>query len=432
MAREKGTGSLQREKSGRWTLRVGINGRRLSRSTGTTDKDKAERFLQRFLAPLGLGSDRLPLAEAWHHYEMSPNRRDIAKTTLESKRTVWMVFARWMEHNHIEIGDLAQVTEESVAEYLAQFRCHHCATTYNNHVCVLREIFRVLADKAGIVNNPWANVSLRSDDSMSRRELTIDEIERLYESAAKLGSEWKKLLVTGIYTGLRLGDCCRLRWENVNLDRKVIQVVPEKTRRHMHGRPVTIPIHPQLFEELQEGMENGGTENGSFVNPKIAAMYINNRWHVDEGLRKVFKAANITMSIRVEGRCRKSVVASFHSLRHTFVSLSANAGVPLPVVQSIVGHCSTAMTRHYYHENENVLRQAVAAIPAIGIALGKREERGTGNGERYSLLPHTSSPLPARRSSIPARLARLARYRAKGLISEAEHDAARQRILSEM
>ena len=179
MAREKGRGNLQQEKSGRWTLRVGINGRRLSRSTGTTDRDKAEKILERFLAPLGLGAMRLPLADAWHHYEMSPNRRDIANTTLKSKRTVWMEFARWMEKNHMEIGHLAEVTEESVAEYLAQFRCHHAATTYNNHVCALREVFRLLADKAGVTHDPWAGVCLRADDSVSRRELTIDEVERV-------------------------------------------------------------------------------------------------------------------------------------------------------------------------------------------------------------------------------------------------------------
>ena len=35
MAREKGMGNLQREKSGRWTLRVSIMGKRYSRSTRT-------------------------------------------------------------------------------------------------------------------------------------------------------------------------------------------------------------------------------------------------------------------------------------------------------------------------------------------------------------------------------------------------------------
>ena len=475
MAREKGTGNLQQEKSGRWTIRVGINGRRLSRSTGTRDRDKAEAFLNRFLAPMGLGTIRLPLAEAWHHYEMSPNRRDVAKTTLASKRTMWMCFARWMEQNHIEIGNLAEVTETAVGEYLAEFRCHHSATTYNNHVCALREVFRTLAEKAGVTHDPWAGVCLRSDDSVSRRELTLDEVERLYAAASKEGSQWKLLVMVGIYTGLRLGDCCRLSWECVNLERQVIQVIPEKTKKHMHGKPVTIPIHQQLLAELlevrgereegKEGTREEGTgkreekrEDGvcsgtnvtsagssfsllpltsslSFVNPAIAELYLNRKWQIAEGLRRIFKMANITMSVRLEGRPRKSVVASFHSLRHTFVSLSANAGVPLPVVQSIVGHCSTAMTRHYYHENLDALRSAVASIPVIGKrekGRGKSGERGMGNGERSSLLPLTSSPLPARRGSIPARLARLERYRAQGLVTEEEYAATRTRILSEL
>lgn len=452
MAREKGTGSLQLEKSGRWTIRIGINGRRLSRSTGTRDRGKAEAFLNRFLAPLGLGATRLPLAEAWHHYEMSPNRRDLARSTLESKRIVWMGFARWMEHNHLEIAHLAEVTETAVAEYLSEFRCRHSASTYNGHVCVLREIFRVLADKAGITHDPWAGVCLRADDSISRRELTIDEVERLYTAASKVGREWKLLLMTGIYTGMRLGDCCRLKWEDVHLERGVIQIIPEKTKKHMHGRPVTIPIHPSLAIELtaaMQGMREEGEGNskdagqetsdaGGFVNPAIANLYVNRKWQLDEGLRRIFKAANITMSIRVDGRCRKTVVASFHSLRHTFVSLSANAGVPLPVVQSIVGHCSTAMTRHYYHENLDALRSAVASIPVIGEeGKGKREAKASLGIDTASQNPvndvsKNSSASLRRSASVPARLRRLAKYLAQGIVTEAEYAAARQRILAEV
>ena len=416
MAREKGTGSLQQEKGGRWTIRVGVNGRRLSRSTGTKDRDKAEAFLSRFLAPLGLGATRLPLAEAWRHYEMSPFRRDIARSTLESKRMVWMAFARWMERNHVEIGHLAEVTESAVAEYLAEFRCRHAATTYNNHVCALREVFRILAEKSGVVHDPWAGVSLRADDSVSRRELTLGEVERLYAAASKEGREWKLLVMIGVYTGLRLGDCCRLSWESVNMERRLIQVVPEKTKRHSHGRPVTIPIHPQLGGMLALVPE---AERKGFVNPPVAKAYVSRRWAVNEGLRRIFRAANITMSVRMEGRARKSVVASFHSLRHTFVSLSANAGVPLPVVQQIVGHSSTAMTRHYYHENEAVLRKAVEAIPAIGVA---------GKGSHSPLLrPQTPRP-----QSIAARLKRLGRLFEEGLVTQEEFGAARQRILGEL
>lgn len=425
MAREKGTGNLQREKSGRFTARIGINGKRISRSTGTRDRNKAERFLNRFLAPLGRGRERVPLAEVWRLYEMSPNRRDLSHSTLVNKRTVWMAFARWIERNHMEMTQLVDVTPEAVAEYLMAFRARHSASTYNAHVCVLREIFRTLANRAGLVDDPWANVRLHADDSVSRRELTLDEVARLYAAAAKMGGEWKRLVMTGLYTGLRLGDCCRLSWESVNLERKVIQVVPEKTKKHAKGRPVTIPIHQALMEELALAPAADG--RSSYVNPMIAELYLKHRWRLADGLRRIFMNANISMSMRLEGRPRKSVIASFHSLRHTFVSLSANAGVPLPVVQSIVGHCSTSMTRHYYHENEEVLRRAVDAIPVIGA-------NGLHEVVKSAVQPgHSSqSAVPIRHESLPVRLRRLDKYLANGVITQAEYAITRERLLLEI
>ena len=416
MARPKGTGNLQQERNGLWTVRIGINGRRISRSTGTADRALAERFLERILRPLGLGRTRLPLAEAWHRYEMSPNRRDVARATMKSKRSTWMRFARWMEANHLEAGCLSEVTEEAVAEYLAELRCRHSATTYNNHVCTLREMFRLLAGPDAAFD-PWAAVRLRADDSVSRRELSLDELERLHAAAAEAGPEWRLLFATGLYTGLRLGDCCRLAWANVDLARQTIQVIPEKTRRHAHGRPVTIPIHPRLLAELEALAADANRRGQDYVNPAVAELYLNRNWELDDRLRRIFRRANIAMNVRMAGRSRRSVVASFHSLRHTFVSLSANAGVPLAAVQAIVGHTSTAMTRHYYHENEDALRRAVEAIPAIGAPAA----------------PAAQTAAASARPTTPAqRLKALKRLLAQGLVNETEYAAARARILGEL
>ena len=492
MAREKGTGSLQLEKSGRWTMRVGIKGKRYSRSTRTTDREKAEKFLERFLSPLGLGSRRLPLADVWLEYVKSPDRRDLAQSTLNAKRLVWMDFARWMEHRHLEIGNLAEVTHEAIAEYLACIRAEVCASTYNARICVLREIFHVLAAKAGLVDDPWDGVRLHADDCHSRRELTLDEIERLMKAATKAGGEWKRLFTIGIYTGLRLGDCCCLAWNSVNLERGVIQLIPTKTRKHAHGQPVTIPIHPQLKAELEialardherracaaaasqpdlthcddglggdasavvaphqeaSGLPHSPDTNArlretrkdtnkafsasAFVNPTLADYYKNSKWRISRGLELIFKAAHIETSVKIEGRRTRTPEATFHSLRHTFVSLAANAGVPLPVVQSIVGHSSTAMTRHYYHENEDVLRQAVAAIPAIG-SLSTRSTCSTRLSRQTAPATHSSQLITRnskRGASVPARLRRLDKYLAQGLITQEEHDIQRTRILGEL
>ena len=206
MAREKGMGNLQQEKSGRWTMRVGIKGKRYCRSTHTKDREKAERFLQRFLAPFGLGERRLPLADVWLEYVKSPNRNELSRTTMKGKHFVWMHFAKWMEHFYLPVKDLAGVTADMIAEYLACLRVNVCATTYNSRVCVLREIFHALAKKAMLEEDPWEGVRLRPDDSHSRRELTMDELKRLLAAACKHGEEWHKLILIGIYTGLRLGE----------------------------------------------------------------------------------------------------------------------------------------------------------------------------------------------------------------------------------
>ena len=435
MAREKGMGSLQLEKSGRWTMRVGIKGKRYSRSTRTTDREKAEKFLERFLCPLGLGSRRLPLADVWLEYVKSPDRRDLAQSTLNAKRLVWMDFARWMEHHHLEVGNLAEVTHEAIAEYLACIRAEVCASTYNARICVLREIFHVLSAKAGLVDDPWEGVRLHADDCHSRRELTLDEIERLMKAATKAGGEWKRLFTIGIYTGLRLGDCCCLAWNSVNLERGVIQLIPTKTRKHAHGQPVTIPIHPQLHAELSTPIPESPSTRSTcstrlpfhFVNPTIADWYKNSKWRISHGLELIFKAAHIETSVRIEGRRTRTPEATFHSLRHTFVSLAANAGVPLPVVQSIVGHSSTAMTRHYYHENEDVLRQAVAAIPAIG-----KREVFLDRINKIDRIKNDGAEKRGRSANVPARLRRLDKYFAQGLITQDEHAFQRARILAEL
>ena len=183
------------------------------------------------------------------------------------------------------------------------------------------------------------------------------------------------------------GDCCRLNWSQINIAEGVIRVVPQKTKRH-HQRLVTIPIHPALGQALlveQQAYNNkraGGVgteahavrmEQQAYDNkmmvgpvlPGIAEMYRNSRCRVADRLSKIFKAAHIQTSVKLEGRKHRTPEATFHSLRHTFVSFAANAGVPLHIVQSIVGHESTAMTRHYYHENLTALKCAVAAIPTL-------------------------------------------------------------------
>jgi len=52
----------------------------------------------------------------------------------------------------------------------------------------------------------------------------------------------------------------------------------------------------------------------------------------------------------------------FHDMRHTFVSLMGERGVPLQILGAMVGHMSPAMVRYYTHISGNAARQAVEML----------------------------------------------------------------------
>ena len=449
--RPKGLGGLQQEKTGIWTVRVLVNGKRVSKSTGTRDRAEAEQFARRFLAPYvkddaartfeniqaavmterQLAAQReaegpqLKLDDAWAAYEASPMRRDLAPSTLAGKKQVVKVFLDYMRKVFPEVTEVRHLTRYHTERYLDFLRRDHSAATYNNRLCVLREVHRNVMERAAAKTNPWDGFPLRADDSHTRRELTIEELARLVDMASREGPEWRTLFGIAMYTGLRLGDCCKLTWAEVDIVRSVIQKVPEKTKKYRKGRPVTIPIHKVLADLLMQTPVEART---GYVLPTVgawAASGQNGMGKIHHRINKIFKNAGIVMSVTVEGRSHKVPEASFHSLRHTFVSMSANAGVPLHIVQAIVGHESTAMTRHYYHENVAALQQAVEAIPSISETgdvsegevappdasrLGGMRYEGRGMRKigcsQAPLIPHPSSlippsPVPPASSPIP-------------------------------
>jgi integrase len=140
------------------------------------------------------------------------------------------------------------------------------------------------------------------------------------------------------------------------LTRGIILKATRKT-----GKAVHIPIHPELLALLKQA-----DPSGEYVLPEYAAAYLKRNQTVVARIQKHFTDCGIvTAAPERKQRTRRGVEVGFHSLRHSFVSLCAGAGVPLAAVQSIVGHSSPAMTRHYTHIGIEAARDAVAALPAV-------------------------------------------------------------------
>ena len=310
----------------------------------------------------GLG-EALPLAHAWARYMQSNKRPDTGPDTLAVYEGQFGQFVAWMTEHHPEVTEMRDVGDTIAEEYSSYLNGGRLAPgTYNKHLNVLALVFRVLFKAGKLTVNPWADIERKKlkNKVNHRRELTVDQLRKLCQSAT---GEMRILFAVGIYTGLRLRDCATLRWDEVDLRRNFISRVPNKTAR-ISDKPVFIPLSADLRGMLSQIPE---ASRGEYVLPATAEMYLNHKEKLVNAIQKHFIDSGIVThkpGTGIDGK-RAVVQFGFHSLRHSFVSICAEANVPLSVVQSIVGHSSPAMTQTYQHTSPLAARQAVAALPSM-------------------------------------------------------------------
>ena len=398
--RTKRKGCLERH--GRtWRAVWTVDGVTFRRSTGTADKREAEKRLAELVAPYYLkseaqkdaaaakvarkvGLDRtaddlarssrkktadagrrlVPLAEAWERFDGSLARRSVSANVNRIYEKRWGVFLAWMGKNRPDARALADVDADAAAAFMREIRARSAPKTFNDYRALLSQVWRILDKDAGLDGrNPWREIAPLEKKPHERRELTAEELAAV---VAPLEGEWRALFAIGIYTGLRLGDAVNLTWGAVDLARGFIQLIPHKTEKH--GTIVRIPLFPALAAILAE---TPAKKRRGPILPELAEEYREHEKAVNYRVRRIFEAAGIETQGETDRRnpktktVRKAAEVGFHSLRHTFVSLCANTGVPLHIVQAIVGHTNAAMTRHYFHVSDDALRGAVAALPDV-------------------------------------------------------------------
>ena len=456
-SRSKGAGCL--EKHGRtWRAVWSVDGKVFRRSTGENTIREAKKKLEEFTAPYRLkmeaGKDAraakvadrvglaatatalkagakakraeagrlaMPLPKAWEAFAGSLTRKPVSPATMRMYEGVWDAFLRWMRENRPAVVGVADVDADTAQEYMRAVRARWSPKTFNNHKTFLGMMWRVLDEEgAGLEGgNPWQKIKPLDLETHSRRELTVEELARI---VGPLEGEMRVLFAIGIYTGLRLGDAVALDWGAVDLVRGFIQWTPHKTRKH--GTVVRIPLFPALAAILAE---IPARQRRGRILPQLAAEYSAHNQYTAERVRKVFADAGIDTQGDT-GRAnpknaqttRKAVEVGFHSLRHTFVSLCANAGVPLHIVQAIVGHTNAAMTGHYFHVSDDALRGAVGVLPNVFNARAalpsKTEDAGAVEAQAEAVEGEAFETVPA---SV-ARVARMLAGCSPAMLAEAE------------
>lgn len=228
--------------------------------------------------------------------------------------------------------------------------------------------------------------------------LDFEEAERLVAGA---DPDDRTLILTALRTGMRIGEIRALRWENVDLVARRIYVRQSVWKNQVgtpkSGRDRVIPISDALLEALRTHRHLRGPyvfcrERGAMMTKE---QFKHPLWRACRraGLRRI----------------------GWHALRHTFASHLVMRGVPLKVVQELLGHTTIQMTMRYSHLAEGVTSEAVnllddpapvyrkasgmaASDEAVAGDVGEGEraptEQANGNGTAIGVVPSSKCGEP--------------------------------------
>ena len=421
-----------------WYYKFVVNGQRYKGSTYKSDKNEAEAFeddLKRKIRALyddrpvvsenekernllnfrekitsEIQGESIKLDEVWDVFKVKapalmrriPNEKGWA-----AKKSYWEDFLEFLKQKHSNCRTIRDVRPSMAQEYVSFLKTSGkfkkvisykgreyeskitqlSSSSINEYITQIKQIFRILASHAGLLDNPFDAVQKLTNRAKKREVFEIHELEKidsfLKMQKVKVPEEQSErfnhiineaVFTIGVNTGLRKGDICLLKWANIDFHKKSISMELSKTKES-----VFIPISSALFSFLAEKKKN---QQDEYVTPQLARMYKVNAEGISYRFKKMLSHLGIESVKSYEGRSRKLSCKDIHSLRHTFCYLHGMQGTPLVVVQSMVGHMDKKMTESYMmHQTEELKRDAIeklaskSFIPALLSPLDEKRRK---------------------------------------------------------
>jgi integrase len=227
------------------------------------------------------------------------------------------------------------------------------ARTANLSVKVVSAALNAALRQGYIGSNPATAVESLPVKAEEKGIFTRKQLSKLLGAA---DGDWRSAILLGYYTGARLSDIANMRWGAIDWRDKVIRFTPSKTKK-----AVIVPLHPQLEREL---LKNAGIGKAMMF-PSLAGKGTGGRFGLSGRFKAIMRKAEIEGKLTKASGGRTLSSLSFHSLRHSFNSAMANAGVSQEIRQKLTGHASAEINTQYTHHELVPLRAAVGLIPAL-------------------------------------------------------------------
>lgn len=233
-----------------------------------------------------------------------------------------------------------------------------------------------------VQRNPMSLIELHGS-SRRTRKLVLVTIEQYQRLLALLPHHCRVMVTLAMCLGLRVSEILGLRWEDVDLEKRSLQVRRSVVGGHAEATKTEssedeLPLHPELVEVLREWREAELPVSGWLFGNLDTGM----PYHADTMRQRHLNRAAAQIGLPKLG---------WHAFRHTYRARLAELGLPLEVQQKLMRHASIEMTTKYGRNSMlHVTRPANAQVVEMVMAKTEREQVPA----TCSLI--VPSPLPAR------------------------------------
>jgi integrase len=265
-------------------------------------------------------------------------------------------------------SDLAQVYREMAAKGLAPKTIKHV------HV-LARGVFRRALKLGDVKVDPMTQIDAPAVPSKEAAVLRVEEIPVML--AAVKGTSSYPIAVLALGTGMRRGELCALRWQDVDLDGGKLEVKrsAEKVRgkamrykepKSAKGRRV-ISLSPSVVACLQEHRKAQLVMRlklglGKLPSDALVFTTYHGRPRLPDDVSKRFADAMTAAGLPH---------VSLHTLRHTHASMLIKAGEDILTISRRLGHSSAAITLNVYG---HLMSSRDRAADIVESMLGGRHE----------------------------------------------------------
>lgn len=334
--------SLFKRSNGLYYVLFVDGGRRRWKSTGCTVKADALKVLTNFKQLFKEKPKHLSLEQFEKEF------LEYAKTA-HARPTV-DIFTIALRHLRAIAGDclLSAITPQHIDLYKAKrLKDEVSLVTINVELRALRTMLNVALRWQRLETSPFAKLQQLGVPERKPTFLSRNGFQALLKS---INEEWlRELVVFAVLTGMRRGEILNLRWQNIDLARKVIFIETDASFKTKAGKRRVVPMNEAVFALLgrkamtEKAIGNADNEYVfTYKGKQINGSYLTHEFK--EYARKIDERLH------------------WHSLRHTFASWLVQDGVSLFEVQKLLGHSSTEVTQIYSHLQPEQLHSTVNRI----------------------------------------------------------------------